>query len=344
VKLQVDDAELQRIRTSDLEDNEANDNYRFISPLLMCESLPIRFTNVQVAEAEVRAAVESSKARGDITMASVYFRDLNNGPWFGVNEREPFSPASLMKVPLMITYLWMVDLKPQIFDVKVRYDGNDFPIQQNYNYADPLVKGQSYSVKELVERMITTSDNVAMTLLIDESLISLDLLERVYDDLGVGTPSSTPKVDSITYASFFRILYNATYVSRNMSEYALKVMSNSEFSEGLRAGVPQGVNVSHKFGERHDLDTGERQLHDCGIGKRTPGEPISRNLYPSAASTRAGVNGYLSMRTPVASKNALAIAAAAAAITSSPAPEDLSLRRCTTIGVTSGVSSNRRIG
>ena len=40
----------------------------------------------------------------------------------------------------------------------------------------------------------------------------------------------------------------------------------------------------------------------------------------SAASTRAGVSGNSSMRTPVASKNALAIAAAAAAMTSSPAP------------------------
>ena len=43
----------------------------------------------------------------------------------------------------------------------------------------------------------------------------------------------------------------------------------------------------------------------------------------SAARTRAGVNGYSRIRTPVASKNAFPIAPAAAAITSSPAPDDL---------------------
>ena len=45
-------------------------------------------------------------------------------------------------------------------------------------------------------------------------------------------------------------------------------------------------------------------------------------VYASAALTRGGVNGYSRSRAPVASKNALAIAADAAAMISSPAPVD----------------------
>ena len=45
----------------------------------------------------------------------------------------------------------------------------------------------------------------------------------------------------------------------------------------------------------------------------------------SASRTRSGVKGYRVSRTPVASKNALAIAAPAAPITSSPAPVEGSL-------------------
>ena len=46
----------------------------------------------------------------------------------------------------------------------------------------------------------------------------------------------------------------------------------------------------------------------------------------------------------MASNSALAIAAAVAPITSSPAPVEGSSRRCTTTGVTSGCSAKRKIG
>ena len=65
----------------------------------------------------------------------------------------------------------------------------------------------------------------------------------------------------------------------------------------------------------------------------TPG--AAHVLAASAAFTRSGVIGYWRSRTPVASKNALATAAAVAPITSSPAPVEGSSRRCTTTGVTS---------
>jgi beta-lactamase class A len=41
---------------------------------------------------------------GDITNLSVYFRNLNNGNRFGIEEKEMFSPASLMKLPLLMAY------------------------------------------------------------------------------------------------------------------------------------------------------------------------------------------------------------------------------------------------
>ena len=55
-----------------------------------------------------------------------------------------------------------------------------------------------------------------------------------------------------------------------MSEKALELLSQTTFSSGLVAGVPDKINVAHKFGERtvHLNSTGEvmyRELHDCGI-------------------------------------------------------------------------------
>src|SRR5215510_11341921 len=63
----------------------------------------------------------------------------------------------------------------------------------------------------------------------------------------------------------------------------------------------------------------------------------------SAARTRRGINGYRRILTPVASKNALPIAATTAGSTSSPAPLLGSSIRWTTIGVTAGCSPKRRV-
>ena len=45
---------------------------------------------------------------GRIRDVSVYYRDLLDGPWFGINESVEYNPASMMKVPVMVaevTYL-----------------------------------------------------------------------------------------------------------------------------------------------------------------------------------------------------------------------------------------------
>ena len=68
------------------------------------------------------------------------------------------------------------------------------------------------------------------------------------------------------YASFFRVLFNASYLSRSLSEKALSLLAQSDFKDGLVAGVPPGIKVAHKFGFRITGINGEiKQLHDCGI-------------------------------------------------------------------------------
>jgi len=84
-----------------------------------------------------------------------------------------------------------------------------------------------------------------------------------------------------------------------------------------------------------------------GLWVHTPLSHMCDDGHRSDTFTRfapLGVRGYSRSRTPVASKNAFAMAAAAGPVTSSPAPVDGWSSRWTTIGVTFGCSSNRRIG
>jgi len=116
--------------------------------------------------------------------------------------------------------------------------------------------------------MIIYSDNQAYDLLL-KNIDNRKLIET-YNNLGVdislGFENPNGNILSVKqYASFFRILFNASYLSKDMSEKALGLLSRVKFSQALVAGVPSNILVAHKFGERQYTDTGEKQLHDCGI-------------------------------------------------------------------------------
>jgi hypothetical protein len=73
------------------------------------------------------------------------------------------------------------------------------------------------------------------------------------------------------YASFYRVLFNASYLNRDMSEKALRFLSQASYRDGIISGVPQEIDVVAKYGERvlDDRSAGQpvvmKQLHEVGI-------------------------------------------------------------------------------
>jgi beta-lactamase class A len=237
--------------------------FSFVSPLLECEGAEST-KEVSLFEHRIQKILDEATERGDITEASVYFRDLNNGPWFGVNEGALFSPASLLKVPRMITYFKEAERDPSLLGKKIRYEPEaDLDLMQNFVPEKKLEPGKEYTVEQLIEQMIVYSENNAKEILAEKDDRFAD---AIYKDLGMMVPG-TGKLENFMsvkeYASFFRILYNASYLTPYYSDKALELLSRTDFREGLVAGVPQGVTVAHKFGERGIGDI--KQLHDCGV-------------------------------------------------------------------------------
>lgn len=198
---------------------------------------------------------------------SVYFRNLNNGPWFGIEEEKQFLPASLMKVTILISYMKWWEDDPTLLDKKIQIREwvwlNQFiPPEKNIEI------GKEYSIRDLLYAMISYSDNTASKALI--GYIPKERQNKTFIDLGIPLPSENPNYSLSVkeYASFFRILYNASYLSRKSSEEALKILSSSVFGEGIRKEIPESITIAHKFWEREVLDTDGKvinQLHDCGI-------------------------------------------------------------------------------
>ena len=245
--------------------------YDFVNPLLECEVEGEQALKSYVPfEKKIKNRVNEEIILPNKNMhLSVYFRNLNNGPWFGINEKEYFSPASLLKVPIMIAYFKEMEENSELADREIFMDENRASsFRQDAAPSNGIETEKKYTVENLIERMIVHSDNDAMSLLLDN--ISPEKLIKVYADLGVVAPDDQ-NIDNFMsvkdYASFFRILYNAAYLEKKSSEKALKLLSKSDFKGGLVAGMPENIKISHKFGERglEEASGYKRQLHDCGI-------------------------------------------------------------------------------
>jgi beta-lactamase class A len=239
--------------------------HQFVNPLLECD----RGGDVLESEElvpfreKVQAHLKTLSYPG-VTHFSVYFRELNDGLWFTIGDAERFAPASLRKVPMMIALLKEAERAPEVLMRKVRVDlETDHDAQQNIRPAVQLVRGEEYTVAELIRRMIVYSDNNAFMLLSEQ--VDPAELDRTYAKL-VGPRPPQDFMSVYTYAAFFRVLYNASYLGKHLSEWALGLLAQSEFRDGIVAGVPGDVPVAHKFGEaREDAAATAVQLHDCGI-------------------------------------------------------------------------------
>lgn len=248
-------------------------NGKFTNPILDCEFFENdEFTSFKRMEYNIQKTIDDEMNKENASDISVYFRDMNTGAWVGINEKEPFSPASLLKVPIMMVYYKLAEKDPELLSKEIEYHASDFEsidLRQNILPTNTLMESQKYVVDDLISRMIINSDNQSQFLLI--SKIPKSDFESVYIDLGITIPGVRGAEDFMTvkeYASFFRILYNATYLTREYSERALSTLSKVEYGKAIKAGIPDDIALAHKFGERGFIDDQGReinQLHDCGI-------------------------------------------------------------------------------
>jgi beta-lactamase class A len=247
-----------------------------INPLLACDaSEELSYQELDPLKNKLSNLISEQKRKGMASRVSVYYRDLNDGRWTGVDENDKFVSASLIKVPLLIAYMKKAQIDPGILDKSYAYNNDDGDSQQEVQKPPtPFIKGKEYTVNELLFRMIAYSGNNSHVVL--AQAIEQNFLKKVYDDLSLSytdfelSNAIDNSISPKTFSTFFRILYNASYLNYEYSKKALEFMTGSTFKDGLAAGLPADIKVAHKFGERtvHDNATGKvyfRELHDCGI-------------------------------------------------------------------------------
>lgn len=252
----------------EMEVRENSSKNHLINPLLMADYYrpDPEFNSLRSV---LSVAVLQAKDKGQISSASVYFRDLNSGHWTGVNEDLLYDPSSMLKVAMMMGYLKKADEtdNPGLLDQPLAYIYQPDP-GQYYKPATTLSNGRQ-PVSDLIKVMIVDSDNDALASLYHHD--RQDFVE-VLKNLDIAPPPATTTLDFMspkTYSKLFRVLYGATYLSHPVSERALTLLSQTNFEAGLVAGVPSRLVVAHKFGEHTQITAAGqvdfRELHDCGI-------------------------------------------------------------------------------
>ncbi len=244
-----------------------------VNPMLPCvEQLKLNMKELKTFRPKLDTYLEQIHKQYPEIHISYYFRDLNNGLWIGVEEKEMFSPASLMKIPVMIAVLKKTESEPAFMENKIQYDTTLLDkIDEDEGKGFKKNHNEWYSLDQLITQMITYSDNKATLMLMQA--VGMDNVIKVSNDLNLDIKndlninSNFMKVKS--YAAIFRILYNGTYLNRENSEKALTYLSKAEFSKGIKAAVPADVLVAHKYGTRDEFDSKGNainvQLHHFGI-------------------------------------------------------------------------------
>jgi len=223
--------------------------------------------------------IAQKRQENAIRSVSVYVKDLNASMYLAINSDSLYDPASLLKVPMLILYLKQVEKNPNLLSKSFVFKKNPQNKTVETITDKTLIDGKSYSVEQLLYYMIVYSDNEAFWILcdnIDENIITeFDKKLSIPSNIDITHFARTDKhyitnVNSV--AHYFNVLYNASYIDNNMSNYALNLLCKTTFRGGILQGIPPKVIVAHKFGERTlsyqiegRVENLQSEFHEFGI-------------------------------------------------------------------------------
>lgn len=193
----------------------------------------------------------------------VFFEYLPSGTSIGINEKEEYLVASLLKVPVaMAAY-------ESIIEGKLK---EDTVLTLDKSHLDPYFgtlwqegPGHKLTVTEAIYLMLKESDNTAARVIFDA--LPPGAVERIFDQLDIpkvineNQPVVTPK----NYSSILKSLYLSSILPKDASQKILSILTETVFDDRIAAGIPKGIPVAHKIGFHTNTDLNRSIFTDCGI-------------------------------------------------------------------------------
>lgn len=237
--------------------------FNYINPILFvdndCES-----DKLNTIKQSVSNLIDNYKKAGVINSASIYIKVFNEDGWTGINSDEKYFPGSLMKIPMLFTFLKEEEENPGYLNKEITFTKAFYLGKKTQYKSKSITLGQKYSVRELLNYMIIYSDNDATSLLYTQ--MNLNKYKKIFTDVGIQAPdlnaiNHTMTAREVSY--FMRVLFNATYLNEKNSEFATELLQKCNFKEGIVSSLPNTVKVAHKYGESGNKS--EQQLNETAI-------------------------------------------------------------------------------
>jgi beta-lactamase class A len=208
------------------------------------------------------------KSGADVAVA---FRTLDGQSAYSLHDDISFHAASTMKIPVMIELFHQARQGKLKLDepllVKNEFhslvDGSIYTLSAADDSEADLYKaaGQTRTLRQLCESMITSSSNLATNLLIAK--LGVDNIRATVHSLhadgmnvlrGVEDGKAFEKgLNNTTTARGLLVLLEAIAhgeaVDQESSNLMIEILERQKFNEGIPAGLPPGTRVAHKTGE-----------------------------------------------------------------------------------------------
>lgn len=237
--------------------------------------VPVFLVLVPIAAAQDPAAalrIRLLERIAQVPGASVglMFQELQGGAMVQINADSVFHAASTMKIPVLIEYFRAVedgrlgadqDLL-LVNEFKSIVDGSSYTLSADGDSDSALFArvGQRVPIRDLAERMITRSSNLATNVLIellgaariDSAAASLGaepmrVLRGVEDGKAyqAGLNNTTSARD---LAALLMAIETGQAASAASCRQMVEILARQEFNTEIPAGLPPGTRVAHKTG------------------------------------------------------------------------------------------------
>ncbi|MFH1339209.1 MAG: serine hydrolase [Candidatus Omnitrophota bacterium] len=201
--------------------------------------------------------------------ATIVIKNLNKGWQILINQHELFPSASLVKVPIMAACFYAAN------DGKIRLEDTlRLKASHVVGGLGPLKNmpvGAEFTVRKLIELMISESDNTATNVLID--YLGFDYLNSSFEKLGLKDTNISRKImdlrsrdrgiENFTSASdltyLFEEIYNERLINKAYSQMCLEFLRKQKINDRIPAKLPGYVAAAHKTGLERGI------CHDAGI-------------------------------------------------------------------------------
>ncbi|HZJ01366.1 MAG TPA: serine hydrolase [Gemmatimonadaceae bacterium] len=204
-------------------------------------------------------------------IVAVSFRDLQTGEKLDLSSDTVFHAASTMKVPVMIEVLRRAQAGAFSLDQEILLvnqfaslaDGSPFSLNMADDGDSVLYGkiGERVKIRELLQRMIVRSSNLATNQLIE--LVGAANVTATAHSLGAPRMSVLRGVEdqkafdkgmintttSADLAALLEGIEKGTVLSSDNSAEMREILLAQEFNEKIPAGLPPGTRVAHKTGE-----------------------------------------------------------------------------------------------